>query len=63
MSCTSSGQRTTSAFPIFGTQRQRPNGIYWGHVGEDTFHEVTRYFVPPDPEEGFRMAHYAFPPL
>ena len=34
---------------------EKPPGIYWGHFGEETFHAVTAYFVPPRPEEGFRI--------
>jgi predicted kinase len=39
----------------------RPDGIYWGDVQDDMFHEVTRYFVPPRPEEGFHTACHTFP--
>lgn len=33
----------------------KPPGIYWGHVSDETFHAVTAYFAPPQPEEGFRI--------
>jgi len=37
---------------------EKPPGIYWGPVSDETFHAVTAYFVPPRPEEGFRiLAH------
>ena len=36
---------------------EKPSGIYWGHVTDDTFHAVTAHFVPPQPEEGFRVQH------
>jgi hypothetical protein len=31
----------------------KPSGVYWGHVTDETFHGVTVYFVPPQPEEEF----------
>ena len=34
---------------------EKPRGVYWGHVSDDTFHRVTACFVPPTPEEGFRI--------
>lgn len=34
---------------------EQPAGIYWGPVAEEMFHAVTAYFVPPAPEEGFRL--------
>jgi len=37
---------------------EKPSGIYWGPVSDDIFHAVTTHFVPPEPEEGFRiLAH------
>jgi|SRR5580704_2320127 predicted kinase len=37
---------------------EKPPGIYWGHVSDETFHAVTAHFAPPQPEEGFRiLAH------
>ena len=37
---------------------EKPSGVYWGHVTDETFHRVTVYFAPPRPEEGFRiLAH------
>jgi predicted kinase len=37
---------------------EKPPGIYWGYVSDETFHAVTAYFAPPRPEEGFRvLAH------
>jgi predicted kinase len=32
---------------------EKPPGVYWGHVAEERFHEVTAYFAPPTPGEGF----------
>ena len=32
---------------------EKPSGVYWGHVTDETFHGVTAYFAPPQPEEGF----------
>jgi predicted kinase len=34
---------------------EKPPGVYWGHVGDETFHAVTAHFAPPQPEEGFRI--------
>jgi hypothetical protein len=34
---------------------EKPPGVYWGHVSDETFHAVTVYFAPPQPEEGFRI--------
>jgi predicted kinase len=37
---------------------EKPPGIYWGYVSDETFRAVTAYFAPPRPEEGFRvLAH------
>jgi predicted kinase len=37
----------------------KPAGIYWGDVSDELFHAVTRYFVPPVPEEGFHVVRVA----
>jgi predicted kinase len=43
---------------IHRRNREKPAGIYWGHVSDEVFHEVTAYYAPPQPEEGFRiLAH------
>jgi predicted kinase len=34
---------------------EKPPGVYWGHVTDETFHAVTAHFAPPQPEEGFRI--------
>jgi predicted kinase len=34
---------------------EKPEGVYWGPVSDETFHRVTAYFAPPRPEEGFRI--------
>jgi predicted kinase len=34
---------------------EKPSGIYWGHVADETFHAVTAHFAPPRSEEGFRL--------
>jgi predicted kinase len=34
---------------------EKPPGVYWGHVTDETFHVVTAHFAPPQPEEGFRI--------
>jgi len=40
---------------------EKPPGIYWGHVTDETFHGVTVYFTPPQPEEGFRTQMHERP--
>jgi predicted kinase len=35
---------------------EKPTGIYWGYVADETFHAVTAYFETPQPEEGFRIS-------
>lgn len=40
---------------------EKPSGIYWGHVTDETFHAVTAYFGPPQPEEGFRIRAHVPP--
>jgi predicted kinase len=37
---------------------EKPSGVYWGHVTDETFHAVTAYFEPPRPEEGFRAVEH-----
>ena len=34
---------------------EKPPGVYWGHVSDETFHTVTAHFAPPRPEEEFRV--------
>ena len=36
----------------------KPEGLYYGYVGEELFDEVTKYFVPPSDEEGFEIIRY-----
>lgn len=36
----------------------RPEGVYFGHVSEELFDEVTQYFVPPSNDEGFHIVRY-----
>ena len=40
---------------IHRRNQEQPPGVYWGHVSDETFHEVTAYFEPPNPAEGFRI--------
>lgn len=43
---------------IHRRNNEKPPGVYWGHVSDETFHAVTAHFAPPQPEEGFRiLAH------
>ncbi|WP_375765186.1 ATP-binding protein [Archangium gephyra] len=37
---------------------ERPEGLFWGEVSEALFHEVTKYYVPPSEEEGFRVVRH-----
>src|SRR5215467_16288007 len=36
----------------------KPEGLYFGFVGEDRFDEVTRYFTPPSDQEKFHVIYY-----
>jgi predicted kinase len=36
----------------------KPEGLYFGFVGEDRFDEVTRYFVPPSEQEKFHVIYH-----
>jgi predicted kinase len=36
----------------------KPDGLYFGHVSEERFDEVTRYFQPPTAEENFSTIRY-----
>jgi predicted kinase len=36
----------------------RPEGLYYGDVTEAQFDAVTRHFVPPSDQEGFRVTRY-----
>ena len=38
---------------------EKPAGIYWGHVTDDTFHAVTAHFAPPLSDERFRIPVHA----
>jgi predicted kinase len=40
---------------------EQPAGVYFGHVSDEMFHMVTPYFVPPHPDEGFRVIAHARP--
>ncbi len=43
---------------IHRRNEEQPAGIYWGHVADETFHAVTAHFVPPGPDEGFRIQRH-----
>lgn len=36
----------------------KPDGLFYGHVTDDELEHVNRYFVPPSPNEGFRLVVY-----
>jgi predicted kinase len=38
---------------------EKPAGVYWGYVADETFHAVTAHFVPPREDEGFRVQVYS----
>jgi predicted kinase len=40
---------------IHRRNEEKPPGIYWGYVSDETFRTVTAHFAPPQPEEGFRV--------
>jgi predicted kinase len=44
---------------IHRRNEEKPPGIYWGPVSDETFHAVTAYFAPPRPDEGFRIQAHA----
>ena len=46
---------------IHKRNQEKPPGVYWGHVADETFHAVTAYFVPPQPEERFRIMSHLRP--
>jgi predicted kinase len=46
---------------IHRRNHEKPKGVYWGDVSDETFHGVTRYFVPPRPEEGFQVSLTPWP--
>jgi predicted kinase len=37
---------------------EKPLGVYWGKVSDETFHAVTAHFASPQPEEGFRIERH-----
>jgi len=46
---------------IHRRNKEKPTGIYWGYVSDETFHAVTAHFVAPQPEERFRLVTHATP--
>lgn len=46
---------------IHKRNEEKPPGIYWGFVADETFHAVTAHFAPPCPEEGFRIMAHPYP--
>jgi predicted kinase len=44
---------------IHRRNREKPSGVYWGHVTDERFHQVTVYFAPPQAKEGFRILAHA----
>jgi predicted kinase len=44
---------------IHRRNEEKPPGIYWGPVSDETFHAVTAYFAPPRPDEDFRIQAHA----
>jgi hypothetical protein len=38
---------------IHRRNKQKPAGLYFGHVADETFRRVTEHFTPQQPEEGF----------
>jgi predicted kinase len=43
---------------IHRRNHEKPSGVYWGHVSDETFYRVTVYFAPPQPQEGFCILAY-----
>jgi predicted kinase len=46
---------------IHRRNKERPAGVYWGDVSDETFRGVTTHFAPPQPEEGFRIVAHPWP--
>jgi predicted kinase len=46
---------------IHRRNKERPAGVYWGDVSDETFRAVTAHFAPPQPEEGFRIVAHPWP--
>jgi len=44
---------------IHRRNEEKPSDVYWGYVSDETFHAVTAHYVPPAPEEGFRVQMHA----
>ena len=40
---------------IHRRNHEKPPGVYWGHVSDERFHEVTIHFAPPRADEGFQI--------
>lgn len=43
---------------IHRRNEEKPAGIYSGYVSDETFRAVTAHFLPPQPDEGFRVRVY-----
>ena len=46
---------------IHKRNEEKPPGIYWGQVSDETFHAVTAHFEPPRAEERFRIVAHTQP--
>ena len=46
---------------IHKRNEEKPPGIYWGQVSDETFHAVTAHFEPPRREERFRIVAHTQP--
>ena len=46
---------------IHTRNHEKPSGVFWGHVADETFHAVTAHFAPPQPDEGFSTRAHVRP--
>lgn len=42
---------------IHRRNEDKPPGIYAGHVSDETFHQVTKHFLPPQSDEQFTVRY------
>ena len=43
---------------IHRRNEEKPPGVFWGEVSDETFHAVTAHFAPPQPHEGFLIERH-----
>ena len=53
--CLDASDEVCLAARIHQCNAERPEGIYWGQVSDELFHQVTARFVPPGADERFEV--------